>query len=62
MEPNYLKCSNMQTSQPIQLRFASYAGFFVMNCADFGEYRSNGISTGAKGIILDYTSNGAEFF
>ena len=42
-------CGSIQTVQPIKLKFPTYnAGFLVMHCADFGEYRSNGISTGAK--------------
>ena len=52
MELNFLKCDRIQTMQPIELNYATYdAGCFVIHYADFGENRSNGISTGAEGII-----------
>ena len=53
MELKYLKCDKIQTVEPIELKFAThYVSYFVMHCADFGEYRFNGMSTIAKGIIL----------
>ena len=52
MEMNYLKSDSIQTVQPIVLKFSTYdLGNFVINSADFGEYRSSGISTIAIEII-----------
>ena len=53
MEMNYLKCDSIETVQPIELKFSkSNVGYLLIYCINFGEHRSNGISTGAKGIIL----------
>ena len=58
MELNYLKCESIETVQPIELEFAkNNVGYLLIHCIYFGEHRSNGISTGAKGIILIYLSH-----
>ena len=63
MEVNYFKCNTIQTVLPIDLKFVKYnEGYFVVHRSDFHEYRSNGISTGKKGVILYINVSGADLF
>ena len=53
MKLNYLNCTSIETVYSIELKFATnIRAYLVMYRVDFGEYRSNSISIGAKRIIL----------
>ena len=56
MEPNSLKCSNMQTVNSIELKFGRYiTGHRWANSIDFGEYRINSFLTGVqKRTLIHY--------
>ena len=56
MEPNSLKCSNMQTVNSIELKFGMYiTDPGRANSIDFGEYRMNSFFTGVqKRVLIHY--------